>query len=1536
MSAADPLAWWAELPQGGWMLSPEALATLLEREPAPLPERRMTHLHAVVSQFLEAEKPTRKQANHLIDLLLQDTLGYAHGWLKPSAIGAEWTRPAVDGGEVKPQRLWRGSAGEVLPVFQTEPDVALGVGRGRQLATRAVEWLRRKGVSVALLTNGTQWRLLHASADHASFVEWHAAGFFEAAQPAAPLLGMRKLLGIQALRAEAGSEGPLLTALKATRKGRADLAGALGERVRQAVEILIAAQAPAIDAIRDEVPPRVLYLAACRIIMRLVVLLFAEARGLLPRDNPVYREAYGLSSLQSRLERHASRASSGFSAWPAIVAAFRMVHQGSHHRDLLIPAYGGALFEAGDPQATDELSRALAALESPAGVSDQAVCAILDRLCRTHVRVRLGKQNTRMTVPVDFSDLSGTTIGMLYEGLLDFELRRAPDEPVLFLNLGKQPAMPLDQLEALDDAALKSLLDDLRKYGPHERNEDAPEDDTPPPRADADETAAAEPDTPEASEPLDGVQPPSSTKLATGKRVEVWALRAVAVGKLLPAKDLADPSKRQAAAHRLVARIVHPGEWYLVRWGGTRKGSGTFYTRAELAVPLVRRTLAPLLGGETLVAPEQILALKICDPSMGSGSFLVAALRILTDALLRSLYAHGRIQVHGPQTVVTLASGQPSCGELCEETLPQPPDHASFEPALRARLKRHLVERCLYGIDLDPLAVELGKLALWVETMDRDLPFGFLDHKLKVGNALIGTWLDSFLTYPVQAWERESGEKGHTGVHFAPDAWAKALKEGRARVRTEQQQVQTGSLNWLRADRSTAAAATHAEARATMEKLHGLPVHRADLRAEVYRAEIAQNPALAQLKLAFDTHCALWFWPADRLESAPTPLDYLDPTPATRKAIAELSALHRFFHWELEFPDVFATEAPGFDAMLGNPPWETLKPNSQEFFSDHDPRYRSYGKQEALRQQRRYFQADASLERRWLEANATLKAMTNWIRHAATVGGSAAAAPRAHPYRLQGSGDPNTYKLFLELAHALLKPRGRMGMIVPASLYADKGTQALREEFLDRCVWEWLFAFENRQRLFDIHSSFKFCLLVLAKGGRTVRLQTAFMRTDPADWEQAERIAFPYDAAGIKSFSPRSLAFFELGGPRDVALLRRITTRAIPLGTTGPGGWRIQSSCEFHMTADSGSFAARPDWEAKGYRPDDYGHWLGPEGAVALPLVQGVMIHQFDPAAKAWIRGTGLAALWEGLPWDAKRLSPQFLMALSDAARKGMKILLPKVTYRTIARNTDERTLIAALNPGLPCGHKLGVLRSEEMFLNCALVALLNSFVLDWVARIRIGGTQVDAHVIAELPLVDPSHPLLMPIALNALRLNATTALFAPLWLAMQPHMDEQAGWSRSFCLTPHERLRVRCITEALVASMYGLSHEDLALILSPDTSNPSGFWRVDRNEPTERRLTTLTLAAYRDLLARGPEAFLQQNDGEGWLLPEKLDVDGNAQPVRACLGPRLLPWQEATSPAEDWSRCREHAAFLAERLGIPAQAESSGTRQDAKQPCLF
>ncbi|HRY44468.1 MAG TPA: hypothetical protein P5164_11035, partial [Thermoanaerobaculia bacterium] len=1485
-------SWWASLRHGGLLLSAAQVARLDAAPLAPFPSATAERVRRAIVRAAADDLPPSARAaaqSDLLTLLLEEVAGLrdaarsaprpasapaapAGHWLRGSDVDASLTVRSVTGEAIRPRRLWLGGNGARLPVFFAD-EARLGVGRGKRAPARLLEWLRARSERLALLASPSQLRLAYAGADHDAFCEWDLALFFPEGEPGPQVEALRRLLAPQLLvPPKPGEPAPLLRLVLDARKGQADLSSTLGERVRRAVELLVASHAPALAALEGRgqgLPHEAVYRAAVRVVMRLVVLLFAEARpDLLPRENPVFHGSYSLAGLRESLERQGSgggreRLRQQAEGWPRVLALFRLLHAGSHHEALPVPRYGGRLFTPGDAASPDPQSRAVALLESavfdPAlhGVmTDADVARLLDLLTRTKATMRQGTRTVTTTLPVDFESLSTEFIGILYEGLLDYELRRAaPGDPVLFLDLGDQPALPLSRLSALSDAALAGLVEKLKaKVKPaggeedegDEGAEEAAEEDAEE-EADAEEGAAA---ASEESDPLEAeVAVPADagdTHLAAWETALAWARRAVVAGGLAPKPRGKKPealaawaAKAEGAARGLLREVVVPGGYYLVRWGGTRKGAGTFYTRPQLAGPTARRTLHPLLYAEDGAPrrPEELLALKVCDPAMGSGSFLVSALRLLVKALYASLHHHGRVATHGAgsRVVVTLPEGTPATGRLVEELLPCLPDDPDFEPRLLARLKRHVVERCLYGVDLDPLAVELAQLSLWIETLDRSLPFEFLDHKLKAGNSLVGGWFDRYRDYPLLAWEREGGDEKHDGVHHvksvAPargraagkekttgNLWGAAIREAYARAKADLGDLLDGQQGLFEQATGPDPAALHDEAVAAFDALHALPPHDPDGVAELYRERVLGSPSLAALREAFDAWCALWFWPADRLDLAPLPSTFDRLAPEARAVVAEVAARERFFHWELEFPDVFARPGSGFDAILGNPPWDTVQPNSKEFFSALDPLYRAYGKQEALKRQREIFEANAADEEAWLGYNGRFKAFASFAANAAAPFGDPAAgegvslhrspsrsaerhgewrsrrgkvkgyADREHPFRQQGEGKPYTYKLFLEEAHALLRPGGRLGFLVPSGLYTDKGSIALRRLFLERCRWTHLYAFQNERFLFEaVDHRFKALSLCVEKGGSTEAVLTRF-RLGPGDSPEvteletdipADERYLPVRADQIARLSPRSLALLEIRHPRDLEVLEKIYAGSVLLGDDSEEGWGIKyAQGDFNMTSDSHLFAPRPEWEAKGYRPDEYGRWIGPEGEVALPLYEGRLFNQFDFAAKEWVSGTGLSAVWSDVPWSAKVVRPQYLIAEAAARAWPKYVPAPKAAYRNIARSTDTRTFIATVLARDPTPHVTSLLLprpSEGLAPEWMLCAAANSFVLDSVVRLRVGGTHLDYHVIAEFPLVRTRSS---EVARVALRLGNPHARYAPEWLDLfQPAGTRAKSW---------------------------------------------------------------------------------------------------------------------------------------------------------------
>ncbi len=863
------------------------------------------------------------------------------------------------------------------------------------------------------------------------------------------------------------------------------------------------------------------------------------------------------------------------------------------------------------------------------------------------------------------------------------------------------------------------------------------------------------------------------------------------------------------ALHEQILDHTLHADLTLVRRTSARKRTGSFYTRAALGEPTVRRTLAPLThdANGKILDPATLLALRLCDPAMGAGNFLLAALRVLTDLVREAS------QLHGPTDAL--------------------------------QIRRLVATRCLHGVDRDPLAVLLARLALWLAVGDPSLAPDAMASHLRCGDALIGAWRRHVADYPLHAWSRESASD--------------LLRQRRKQLLAEP------------------------------------------------AAPVAADPPREQ----YDLWCALWFWPLDSLADAPTPATFTNPTPIARTISTHLQKDRRFFHWELEFPEIFNNSNAGFDAILGNPPWEIRKPSSQEFFAVVDPGYRARSKQDALTHQRELFNIDTTLERRWHDYLDDFKHVGNFTRH---------------NFKSQGSADLSNYKLFVEQAYTLLRPGGQLGLVVPSALYTDKGSAALRRLLLGACRWRWLYGFENRARVFEIHRSFKFAVIVAEKGGATDVVQAAFMRHDLADWATG-RGALAYPAAQVHALSPRSLALLEIRSERDLAVLAALHARGVPLGDPGPRGWDLRYATELHTTNDSHRFTPRDRAAANGYQPDEYGRWIGPDGDTLVPLHEGRMIGPFDPSRKGWVRGKGRTALWRDLPHGAPP-EPQFLLRPADVPDRG-----PKVAYMRVAASTNSRTVISTYLRDNPAGDSvfffLPADRSPATAL--AVVGIFNSFAYDFAVRARIGGLNLSEFLMLETPLVDRTIFNNIDLTQHLLRLACASPWFAPEWLALG-RRDQPCGISDP---GERERLRLRCIVDAVVAAAYGLTEADLRWILRDcdlpraDLADPKkcrgldpkGFWRVDRERDPELRHSVLTLVAFAELvqlqdtrdLHAAIATFLA---GDGWQLPATLRLadldlghDDRArihQPVASRLAD--APLVDLTA---SWAACERHAARL-------------------------
>jgi hypothetical protein len=532
-----------------------------------------------------------------------------------------------------------------------------------------------------------------------------------------------------------------------------------------------------------------------------------------------------------------------------------------------------------------------------------------------------------------------------------------------------------------------------------------------------------------------------------------------------------------AGARRRSVRIsLRPGS-------GVRKSTSTFYTPQAIARYVIRRTLEPLVRE---ASPEQILEIRVLDPAMGSGAFLVGACTFLAEAYEAALVRTGRC--HGS-------------------------DLGSHE---RAMIRRTVAERCLFGVDLNPMAVQVARLSLWLAALAADRPLGFLDHHLRVGNSLLGTWLACLRRSP----SRQNRRPGTPLPLFDEGAVVDALREALP-VRFN---LALGPDD-------------------TVEQIHA--------KERALAALDAPASPVSTWKRIADLWCARWFARdearvqslygalVDRLLGA----HGLLPSSVEATCLAEsadLAAARRFFHWELEFPEVFfepdgtRRRSPGFDAVLGNPPWDMMR---------EDPGARR-------------------ADRQWFAP------LVRFTREAGV-------------YTEQSDGHANSYQLFFERAVALTRPGGRIGLVLPSGFATDHGSAPLRRLLFSRCAADAMVGFVNQRRIFPVHRSVRFLLLTASRGTPTTSMACRFGEADPGvlPTESGDGASdsswFPIrlSPALIEKLSGDDLTIPDVRSPADLAILERAATLFRPLGDKA--GWHVRFGRELNATDDRAELRER-------------------------------------------------------------------------------------------------------------------------------------------------------------------------------------------------------------------------------------------------------------------------------------------------------------------------------------------------------------------------
>ncbi|HTV72466.1 MAG TPA: DNA methyltransferase, partial [Candidatus Acidoferrales bacterium] len=834
----------------------------------------------------------------------------------------------------------------------------------------------------------------------------------------------------------------------------------------------------------------------------------------------------------------------------------------------------------------------------------------------------------------------------------------------------------------------------------------------------------------------------------------------------------------QARRRASILREIAPGEPFLASSSG-RKETASYYTARDLVEFLVRETIDPLAAGAEAAT---ILSLRVLDPAMGSGHFLVGALRRLADHLVA---AYRRTEEREG-----------------EEALPAIVRAVLDDERELVRICRQLVAvHCLHGVDKNPLAIDLARVALWLATAAAGHPLSFLDHRLKCGDSLLGMTPERVLSLEDLRPRHRRGSAQTELLHAGETMVTETdLRNGLNRA-LEQTFRQLTAFRAIVDDESQdfefkrEMAASVERAMQPLRTLHAARVGR------LLRGDEAYQPMLSALK-DFAT------------------LGHLtDQSRAAIKSWIDARASAEAFCWEIEFPEVFYRSLEdqrverrrdaGFDIVIGNPPWDKLKLERRRYYERYDPMIVDFQGNSADARievvNRAVPDAKAHFEAALEEQRAYVKALTEG------------------PYRWQRfevngqrtGGDPDCFKYFTELAWLLAREGGHVGLVTPGAFTSDDGTTGLRHLVLEHSMLMTLFVFENRRKLFEIDSRFKFQVLHFRRGGETSDFEAAFWVHD-TDILRKSRHDRAQDSIVIRTEDVRRtsadrLAILEVRSERDLRVARQMLDVAPPLGRTGDS-WPLRFGRELDMSQDRRLFHTARDLEAKGGVRDGETYGM-PDGARYIPLREGRMIQAFDANAKRYVSGEGRSAVWaeNGLP--KAPVEPHYWVNV-DEIPDDFRRTARRLYWCDVTGPTNERTAMAAVVDGMAIsGHSLNALYEPgaSELLN-TIESVFNSFCFDWYIRLSVGQHMSMNYVLPA------------PFLRNVPLLNLEGCI-----AGLSLHTTDYVG-----------RANARAEIDAAVALGYRLSYADFAHVLD-------SFPLIDRGEPVLEGETKSTIT--RDLI---------------------------------------------------------------------------------------
>ena len=915
-----------------------------------------------------------------------------------------------------------------------------------------------------------------------------------------------------------------------------------------------------------------------------------------------------------------------------------------------------------------------------------------------------------------------------------------------------------------------------------------------------------------------------------------------------------------------------------------RKGSGSYYTPDDLVQLILTETLEPLVEerkrafGDKIKELEKrdladdrkigqlkrldpataLLDLKICDPAMGSGHFLVSLVDFMAD---RVITAMAEAELDAPEEWGDYISPLGERIDTIRNTILANADERDWtidEEQLDDRhiIRRMVLKRCIYGVDKNPMAVELAKVALWLHTFTVGAPLSFLDHHLRCGDSLFGSWvkkgIDKAATYGTPLLLHEPMKRAVRA------ASRMQIVEGLTDAETAE------------AHRSADVFAEVEDMTAPLDALLKL-IHAIDW------LDIKGKAGKDALKIFFDGQFGD---PIDIAMGKKEPRTKREEGQRFADILGQAQVLiaeENFLNWQVTFPGIWSdweedALTGGFHAVIGNPPWDRMKLQQVEWFAERRPEI-------AL--------ATRAADRRTLIAaleEAGDPLAQDYARASRRTEAGTRMARRGGDYPLLSGGDVNLYSLFVERAMSVVKSDGLIGLLVPSGIASDKTAAKFFKSVATEGRLKALYDFENRRTRYDLRpffedvdGRFKFCAFVASPSSTEEAARCAFFLQAVSELDDPER-CFTLSAQDFARVNPNTGTAPIFRSKRDAELTKAIYAAApILVDRTGAEAvktWPVKYVPMFHMTNDSGLFRTRDELEEQEGAFPIGGNVFGSASGNWMPLYVGRMIHQFDHrAASVEVNEANLhnAAL-SGAVTEAQKADPDFVPTPQYWVPEG-EVDLPSgvewtIAFRDIASPTNARTMIATIAPKAGFGNKAPLLLSEDVdiYRSCAdlIVANLNSLALDFVARSKVHGTGVNWYIVEQLPVISSDK-------FDSVRFGAKSAAEvvrqAVLELTYTAHdmepfardmgyVDEAGTVKPHFTWDDERRLVLRARLDAVFFHLYGITdRDDIRYIYST-------FPIVEREEKAayggKYRSCELCLAYMNALAAGNPDAEIR------------------------------------------------------------------------------